>query len=210
MATVNGAVGKPQHISEMIESTKMNGNQAQDAAGRVDTPVSSDTPDYLHVFDSRTCNIHHIPVSDGFVRGSDLSTIAAPVKGNSGRMQKLAVLDPGFQHTACKESGITFMYAITWGGGNCDDRLTILVAMEKRENCDTVACASKTYFMIMTLTRPYISYCGAAFPPRRRKSHSSAGYLRQLPHHKRYAMSSASYRKCYNLLNMVFRVLTAL
>ncbi|KAF1828253.1 citrate synthase [Decorospora gaudefroyi] len=87
----------------------MNGNQAQDAAGTADTPVSSDTADYLHVFDSRTCNIHHIPVSDGFVRGSDLSTIAAPVKGNSGRMQKLAVLDPGFQHIACKESGITFI-----------------------------------------------------------------------------------------------------
>jgi hypothetical protein len=65
--------------------------------------------DYLRVFDSRTRKLYDVPVSDGFVRGSDLSAITAPAAGGDGRLQKLAVLDPGFQHTACKESSITLM-----------------------------------------------------------------------------------------------------
>jgi citrate synthase len=61
------------------------------------------------VLDSRTGKVYNIPISDGFVRGSDLSTIKAPIHEGDGRLQPLAVLDPGFQHTACKESSITLM-----------------------------------------------------------------------------------------------------
>jgi hypothetical protein len=88
----------------------MHADRPHDTPNIANTPALHNRSDYLHVFDSRTCNIHHIPVSDGFVRGSDLSTISAPATNGSGRLQKLAVLDPGFQHTACKESAITFMY----------------------------------------------------------------------------------------------------
>ncbi|KAK7995577.1 citrate synthase-like protein [Apiospora arundinis] len=76
--------------------------------------AQDDLPDtkkseFLHIFDSRTSKAYNIPVSDGFVRGSDLSAITAPVAGNEERLQKLAVLDPGYQHTACKESSITLI-----------------------------------------------------------------------------------------------------
>ncbi|EME41512.1 hypothetical protein DOTSEDRAFT_73807 [Dothistroma septosporum NZE10] len=68
----------------------------------------TEKPDYLYVFDSRTSKIHNLPVVEGFLRGSDLSSITAPIAGSEGtREQKLAVIDPGFQHTACKESSIT-------------------------------------------------------------------------------------------------------
>lgn len=70
--------------------------------------------DYLHVVDSRTWKTYKIPISDNFVRASDLNVISAPEvrqskESGAERVRKLAVLDPGFQHTACKESGITLM-----------------------------------------------------------------------------------------------------
>lgn len=109
MDTIKGTTDRPEHISEMAHSTNMDANRSQNTPDTGNGSSSHKRADYLHVFDSRTCNIHHIPVSDGFVRGSDLGKITAPVKGSSGRLQKLAVLDPGFQHTACKESAITLM-----------------------------------------------------------------------------------------------------
>lgn len=112
MTIEKGTVCKPQHISKMIEPAKISGIQTQDTPDIANITISNQPPEYLRIFDSRTCNIHHIPIVDGFVRGSDLSTIIGPVNGSKGRLQKLAVLDPGFQHTACKESDITFMYAI--------------------------------------------------------------------------------------------------
>lgn len=68
-----------------------------------------DRPDHLQVVDSRTNEVYNIPISDGFVRGSDLSTIKAPIPGGDGRLKSLIVLDPGYQNTACKESSITLM-----------------------------------------------------------------------------------------------------
>lgn len=74
-----------------------------------DTAVNDILSDHLRVLDSRTGKIHNIPISDGFVLGSDLGSITAPIAGGNGHQQPLAVLDPGFQHTACKESAITLM-----------------------------------------------------------------------------------------------------
>lgn len=101
-------------IQDAFDKVKDVAEKNKSSATRTGLPngvnvASLNQPDYLHVFDSRTWKIHDIPVSDGFVRASDLSTITAPTPGEDGRVRKLAVLDPGFQHTACKESSITLM-----------------------------------------------------------------------------------------------------
>lgn len=102
--TIQDAIDK---VKDIAEKNKLNATKTSLPKVVNVTPLNQ--PDYLHVFDSRTWKIHNIPVSDGFVRGSDLSQITAPIPGEDGRMRKLAVLDPGFQHTACKESSITLM-----------------------------------------------------------------------------------------------------
>lgn len=96
-------------VQETIDKLKDVGKKVNPASVKTNGVASHNQPDYLHVFDSRTWKVYNIPVWDGFVHGSDLGTITAPVPGKDGRMQKLAVLDPGFQHTACKESSITLM-----------------------------------------------------------------------------------------------------
>jgi len=73
-------------------------------------PESTTSFDYLHIFDSRTKLGHNIPIHNNFVQAADLSTISVPDAHDPQRMRKLGVLDVGFQHTACKESGITLMY----------------------------------------------------------------------------------------------------
>lgn len=106
--------------SEAQAGGKINGNLATTTVTTTATTYESlfldssngairDPSDHLKVLDSRTGKVYNIPISDGFVRGSDLSTIKAPIHEGDGRLQPLAVLDPGFQHTACKESSITLM-----------------------------------------------------------------------------------------------------
>lgn len=100
---------KLTHIKEGINSATTQADPLQGKQNGANGTTSHTQADYLHVFDSRTWKIHNIPVLDGFVRGCDLGTITAPTPGRPESVQKLAVLDPGFQHTACKESAITLM-----------------------------------------------------------------------------------------------------
>ena len=86
--------------------TKVSGNGATTISAN---GADHDESDHLRVLDSRTEKNYRIRILNGFIRGSDLGTITAPIPGGNGRLQPLAVLDPGFQHTACKESGITLM-----------------------------------------------------------------------------------------------------
>lgn len=66
--------------------------------------------DHLHVVDSRTSKTYDIPISDHFIMGTDLGKITCPAESQPGAPERtLGMLDPGFQHTACKESGITHM-----------------------------------------------------------------------------------------------------
>jgi hypothetical protein len=109
MHTVIETISKVNDVGEEFNQTKTHASPPQGNSNETNGIASHNQSDYLHVFDSRTWKIHNIPILDGFVRGSDLSTITAPIPGQDGRMQKLAVLDPGFQHTACKESAITLM-----------------------------------------------------------------------------------------------------
>ena len=109
MDTVIETIGKVNDIGEEVNQTKIHASVPRSNSNEANGIASHNQPDYLHVFDSRTWKVHNIPVLAGFVRGSDLSTITAPIPDRDGRMQKLAVLDPGFQHTACRESAITLM-----------------------------------------------------------------------------------------------------
>ena len=109
MDTVVETINKVNNVGEEFNQTKKHASPPQGISNQANGISSHDQAEFLHVFDSRTWKVHNIPVMDGFVRGSDLSTITAPMAGQDGRMQKLAVLDPGFQHTACKESAITSM-----------------------------------------------------------------------------------------------------
>ena len=109
MDTLKETIGKVSDVGEQVNQTKIHASLPQSNSNEANGIASQNQADYLHVFDSRTWKVHNIPVLDGFVRGSDLSTITAPIPDRDGRMQKLAVLDPGFQHTACKESAITLM-----------------------------------------------------------------------------------------------------
>ena len=106
---VKETIGKLKDVSEKVNPTITNWSLPPGDSKEVNGNVSDNQPSYLHVFDSRTWKVHNIPVYDNFVHGSDLSTITAPIPGGDGRVQKLAVLDPGFQSTACKESSITLM-----------------------------------------------------------------------------------------------------
>lgn len=99
---VNGNV----QSSTITTTTTTDESSAQD---KVNGDTNHDQPDHLEVLDSRTRKVYNIPITDGFVRGSDLGTIKAPISGGDGRLKSLAVLDPGFQNTACKESSITHM-----------------------------------------------------------------------------------------------------
>lgn len=103
------SVSAMEPVQETVDKLKDVKEKVSLATTRTNGVDSHDQKEYLHVFDSRTGKVYNIPVFDGFVRGSDLSTICAPKPGENGRMEKLAVLDPGFQHTACKESAITLM-----------------------------------------------------------------------------------------------------
>ena len=86
----------------------------------VEAPENGCDHEFLHVVDSRTSKSYQIPISDHFVLGADLGKITCPPKRHlDGGLEKapertLAVLDPGFQHTACKESGITYMYVVKY------------------------------------------------------------------------------------------------
>lgn len=73
--------------------------------------------DCLHIVDSRTPKTYKFPIFDHFVRGVDLSAITCPEPrqgsgSRSGPERTLAVLDAGFQHTACKESSRTLMLVL--------------------------------------------------------------------------------------------------
>ncbi|KJX94288.1 citrate synthase like protein [Zymoseptoria brevis] len=72
--------------------------------------------DFLQVLDSRTGEKYDVPVSDNFVLAADLAQIKGPVSGGKKQqksgpenLQKLRILDVGFQHTACKQSSITLI-----------------------------------------------------------------------------------------------------
>lgn len=109
--TINGVRDSESHAGERVNgivATTTTTTHASPAQGKVNG-ASHDQLDHLQVLDSRTSKVYNIPISDGFVRGSDLSTIKAPISGEDGRLKSLAVLDPGYQHTACKESSITHM-----------------------------------------------------------------------------------------------------
>ncbi|ERF69133.1 hypothetical protein EPUS_01089 [Endocarpon pusillum Z07020] len=102
----------PIAVSGAATNLKMNGVKTQ--ANEENGVATEIIGDYLHVLDSRTWKTYKIPISDNFVRASDLSVISAPEvrqskESGAERVRKLAVLDPGFQHTACKESAITLI-----------------------------------------------------------------------------------------------------
>ncbi|ROW11150.1 hypothetical protein VMCG_01542 [Cytospora schulzeri] len=119
MATVNERMTTVRFREPEAQAVgKLDGNLATTTITAIPTALESPTQDnanganqadHLEVLDSRTGQVYSIPVSDGFVRGSDLSTIKAPIPGTEGRLRSLAVLDPGFQNTACKESSITLI-----------------------------------------------------------------------------------------------------
>ena len=73
----------------------------------------------LQVLDSRTGKSYTIPIQGGdYIRAADIGQISASdgskVNGDAGVQiaRPLRILDNGFQHTACMESSITFMYAV--------------------------------------------------------------------------------------------------
>lgn len=73
----------------------------------------------LQVVDSRTGKSYTIPIRSGdYILAADVGQITAPdAKNENGDAgvevaRSLRILDNGFQHTACMESSITFMYAI--------------------------------------------------------------------------------------------------
>ena len=75
----------------------------------------------LHVVDSRTGQSSSIPIQDGdYVLAEDIVQIVAPnastTNGENGVQapRSLRILDKGFQHTACMESRITFVYVMCY------------------------------------------------------------------------------------------------
>ena len=80
----------------------------------------------LQVFDTRTGKLYPIPIHNGdYIRAADIGQIAVPeakyLNGEAKHMngdtapqiaRPLRILDNGYQHTACMESSITYMYAI--------------------------------------------------------------------------------------------------
>ncbi|OCK73068.1 citrate synthase [Lepidopterella palustris CBS 459.81] len=99
----------PAPVANGVETAANNGIKAGTKGAVNDFKAELGSSDYLHIFDSRTRIGHNIPINDNFVRASDLSTISAPDAQDEQRPRKLGILDPGFQHTACKESGITLI-----------------------------------------------------------------------------------------------------
>ena len=79
----------------------------------------------LEVVDSRTGKSYTIPIQGGnYIRAADIGQILAPGSPavndseksvDSQITQSLRILDNGFQHTACMESSITYMYAFVPG-----------------------------------------------------------------------------------------------
>lgn len=72
--------------------------------------------EHLEVLDSRTGQSYKIPIDNGYIRAADIGKINAPehgIENGSDNEPKIArglrILDPGYQNTACVESGITFM-----------------------------------------------------------------------------------------------------
>lgn len=80
----------------------------------------------LHVVDSRTGKSYAIPIHDGdYIRAADIAQITTSNSSNvnvptskangytgADGLRPLRILDNGFQHTACTESSITFVYVV--------------------------------------------------------------------------------------------------
>lgn len=73
----------------------------------------------LQVQDSRTGQSYSIPIYDGgYISADDIGQIIAPDAGSANAEngvqvpRSLRILDRGFQHTACTESSITFVYVV--------------------------------------------------------------------------------------------------
>lgn len=79
----------------------------------LDLEFPDGTPDeYLDIVDSRTGNKYRVPIKNNSVAAADLSHITAPKDlGNPSVLEDtvLRVFDPGFKHTACVESSITYV-----------------------------------------------------------------------------------------------------
>lgn len=75
--------------------------------------IGNPNVEYLHVVDSRTNRKYEIPINDNFVLAADLNRIVVAGNrdghGNEQKKHALRILDPGFEHTACMESAITFL-----------------------------------------------------------------------------------------------------
>ena len=120
MAPATIAVEPLDNIAERLSTT--NGSESTTNESATQAPIKAanghDTnpgQDHLHVVDSRTSKTYDIPISDHFILGTDLGKITCPAESQPGAEsgsapeRPLGMLDPGFQHTACKESGITHM-----------------------------------------------------------------------------------------------------
>lgn len=139
---------------DSVANNGINTKMGAKANPKSDSPISLD---YLHIFDSRTKLGHNIPIHNNFVKASDLSTVCAPDAQDSQRIRKLSVLDIGFQHTACKESGITLMYISSpfcdlWIETNVHSQV-----MEKRASYDFGMCGSRICSMTIISTPRCIS-----------------------------------------------------
>ena len=84
----------------------------------------------LHVVDSRTGKPYDIPIHDGdYIQAADVAQIIASNTSNANGyagadgLRPLRILDNGFQHTACTESSITFVYVVAGHRSSLPDRL---------------------------------------------------------------------------------------